>query len=310
MDRFEAMKVFVAAVEEGSLAAASRRLKRSPAAVSRAIASLEGRIGAELLHRTTRALKLSEAGERYVIACRRVLAELEEADMLAAGDGATPRGLLTVSAPPISGEEVLRPILDDFLDHHPLVSARLLLQDHAVSLVDEGVDVALRIGRLPDSSLIATRIGDDVRRVVVASPAYLAAHPVIREPADLARHAIIAFSNFGLDSWAFTAEANSPAPRTVRFAPRLTVNSVRAALASAAEGRGLTRLYSYHVAPLVQAGRLQLVLQEAEPPAVPAHLLTPEGRHATPKVRAFLDFATPRLRAQFASFSAAAQALG
>jgi DNA-binding transcriptional LysR family regulator len=310
VDRFEAMKVFVIAVEEGSLAAASRRLKRSPAAVSRAIAALEGRVGAELLHRTTRVLKLSEAGDRYVVACRRVLADLDEADMLAAGDGATPRGLLTISAPPIYGEEVLRPILDEFLDLHPLVSARLLLQDHAVSLVDEGVDVALRIGRLPDSSLIATRVGNDVRRVVVASPAYLMAHPVIREPADLARHTIIAFSNFGLDSWTFTAEANSPAPRTVRFVPRLTVNSVRAALASAAEDRGLTRLYSYHVAALVQAGRLQVVLADAEPPAVPAHLLTPEGRHATPKVRAFLDFAAPRLRTQFASLSAAAQALG
>jgi DNA-binding transcriptional LysR family regulator len=310
MDRFEAMKMFVMAVEEGSLAAASRRLKRSPAAVSRAIAALEGHIGAELLHRTTRVLKLSEAGDRYVVACRRVLADLAEADMLAAGDGAAPRGLLTISAPPIYGEEVLRPILDDFLDLHPLVSARLLLQDHAVSLVDEGVDVALRIGRLPDSSLIATRIGNDVRRVVVASPAYLAAHPAIREPADLARHAIIAFTNFGLDSWTFTAEANSPAPRSVRFAPRLTVNSVRAALASAAEGRGLTRLYSYHVAALVQAGRLQVVLADAEPPAVPAHLLTPEGRHATPKVRAFLDFAAPPLRRHFASVSAEAKTLG
>ena len=202
----------------------------------------------------------------------------------------------------------MRPILDDFLDHHPLVSARLLLLDRAVSLVDEGVDVALRIGRLPDSSLIATRIGDDVRRVVVASPAYLAAHPVIREPADLAQHAIIAFNNFGLESWTFAAEANSPVPRTVRFTPRLIVNSVRAALASAAEGHGLTRLYSYHVAPLVQAGHLQLVLREAEPPAVPTHLLTPEGRHAMPKVRAFLDFAAPRLRSQFASFPASAQA--
>jgi DNA-binding transcriptional LysR family regulator len=309
MDRFEAMKVFVIAAEEGSLAAAGRRLKRSPAAISRAIASLEGRIGTELLHRTTRALKLSEAGDRYVVACRRVLADLEEADMLAAGDGATPRGLLTLSAPPIYGEEVLRPILDDFLDLHPLVSARLMLQDHSVSLVDEGVDVVLRIGQLPDSSLVATRVGADVRRVVVASPAYLAAHPAIREPADLTRHAIIAFSNFGLDSWTFPAEANSPVPRTVRFAPRLIVNSVRAAAASAAEGRGLTRLYSYHVAPLVQAGRLQVVLPEAEPPAVPAHLLTPEGRHATPKVRAFLDFAAPRLRQQFASFSAVAKTL-
>lgn len=309
MDRFEAMKVFVTAVDEGSLAAASRRLKRSPAAISRAIAALECRVGAELLYRTTRVLKLSEAGGRYLAACRRVLSEMEAADMLAAGDRSTPRGLLTLSAPPILGEEVLRPILDAFLDLYPLVSARLMLQDHAVSLVDEGVDVALRIGRLPDSSLIATRIGADVRRVVVASPAYLADHLAIREPADLARHAIIAFSNFGLDTWTFAAEANSPAPRTVRFTPRLLVNSVRAALASAVEGRGLTRLYSYHVAPMVQAGRLRVVLPEAELPAVPAHLVTPEGRHATPKVRAFLDFAAPRLRSQFASLSAAAHAL-
>jgi DNA-binding transcriptional LysR family regulator len=309
MDRFEAMKVFVTTVEEGSLAAASRRLKRSPAAVSRAIAFLESHIGTELLHRTTRVLKLSEAGDRYVVACRKVLADMAEADMLAAGDAAAPRGLLTVSAPPIYGEEVLRPILDEFLDRHPLVSARLMLQDQAVSLVDEGVDVALRIGRLPDSSLIATRIGNDVRRVVVASPAYLETHPEIREPHDLARHAIIAFTNFGLDSWTFTAEPNAAAPRTVRFAPRLTVNSVRAALASAAEGHGLTRLYSYHVAALVQAGRLRVVLADAEPPPVPAHLLTPEGRHATPKVRAFLDFAAPLLRRHFATFSNEAKAL-
>ena len=308
MERFEAMKVFVVAVEEGSLAAASRRLKRSPAAVSRAIAALEDRLGIELLHRTTRVLKLSEAGERYLAACRRVLADLEEADLLAAGDSASPRGLLTVSAPPIYGEEVLRPILDDFLDQHPLVSARLQLQDHEVSLVDEGVDVAFRIGRLPDSSLIATRVGDGVRRVVVASPDYLAAHPVIREPSDLVRHAIIAFSNFGLESWTFPPTEDSPAPRTIRFAPRLIVNSVRAARTSAAEGRGLTRLYWFHVADLVQAGRLQLVLRDAEPQAVPAHLLTPEGRHWTPKVRAFLDFAAPRLRAQFASHAAAARA--
>ena len=310
MERFEAMKVFVVAVEEGSLAAASRRLKRSPAAVSRAIAALEDRLGIELLHRTTRVLKLSEAGDRYLAACRRVLADLEEADMLAAGDSAAPRGLLTVSAPPIYGEEVLRPILDDFLDQHPLVSARLQLQDHEVSLVDEGVDVAFRIGRLPDSSLIATRVGDGVRRVVVASPDYLATHPVIREPSDLVRHSIIAFSNFGLESWTFPPTEDSPAPRTIRFAPRLIVNSVRAARTSAAEGRGLTRLYWFHVADLVQAGRLQVVLRDAEPQAVPAHLLTPEGRHSTPKVRAFLDFAAPRLRTQFASHAAAARAFG
>lgn len=310
MDRIEAMKVFVAAVDEGSLAAAGRRLKRSPAAVSRAIAFLEAHVGVELLHRTTRALKLSEAGERYVAACRRVLAELDEADLLAAGDRGAPRGLLTVSAPPISGEEILRPILDAFLDAHPSVSARLTLLDRPVNLVDEGFDVALRIGHLPDSSLIAARIGSDVRRVVVAAPAYLADMPPIVEPADLAAHRIIAFSNFGLDSWSFTPPPGSAIPRTVRFSPRLIVNSVRAAAASAVEGRGVTRLYSYHVAPLVADGRLEIVLADAEAAPMPVHLLTPEGRHATPKVRAFLDFAVPRLRARFADLAADARRLG
>jgi DNA-binding transcriptional LysR family regulator len=310
MDRIDAMKVFVAAVEEGSLAGAGRRLKRSPAAVTRAITFLEAHVGVELLHRTTRALKLSEAGERYVAACRRVLADLEEADTLAAGEGSAPRGLLTVSAPPISGEEILRPILDEFLEAYPSVSARLTLLDRPVMLVEEGVDVAMRVGQLPDSSLVATRVGGDVRRVLVAAPAYLAASPAITEPADLMRHRIIAFSNFGLDSWTFTPPPGSSIPRMVRLSPRLVVNSVRAALASAIEGRGVTRLYSYHVAPDVRAGRLEVVLPEAENAPMPVHLLTPEGRAATPKVRAFLDFAAPRLRERFASLAVDARTLG
>lgn len=310
MDRLDSMKVFVTAIEEGSLAAASRRLKRSPAAVSRAIAFLEAQVGVELLHRTTRTLKLSEAGERYLAACRRVLVDLEEADRLAAGDRGEPRGVLSISAPPISGEEILRPILDAFLDIYPLVSARLTLLDRPVQLVEEGFDLALRIGELPDSSLVATRLGGDVRRVVVAAPAYLADRPTVTEPPDLMRHRIIAFSNFGLDSWTFTPPAGSSIPRTVRFTPRLVVNSVRAAVASALEGRGVTRLYSYHVAPWVRDGSLAVVLADAEPPPAPAHLLTPVGRAATPKVRAFLDFAAPRLRERFQELAEDARALG
>ena len=306
MDRIDAMKVFVTALDEGSLAGAARRLKRSPTAVSRAVAFLETHVGVELLHRTTRSLKLSEAGERYAAACRRVLTDLEEADMLAAGERAAPRGMLTVSAPPISGEDVLRPILDDFLDLYPAVSARFLLLDRAVNLVDEGVDIALRIGHLPDSSLIAIRLGGNVRRVVVASPRYLADHPRIDEPADLAKHRIVAFTNFGLDSWSFTPAAGSTIPRTVQFAPRCIVNTVRAAVASAVEGKGLTRLYSYHVADYVKDGRLKIVLADAEHPPLPVHLLTPHGRMSVPKVRAFVDFAAPRLRSEFARMAAEA----
>jgi DNA-binding transcriptional LysR family regulator len=300
MDRIDAMKIFVTAVDEGSLVGAARRLKRSPTGVSRAVSFLETRLGIELLHRTTRTLKLSEAGERYAAACRRLLTELNEADMLASGERLSPHGVLTISAPPVNGEEMLRPITDEFLDRFPDVSVNLLLLDRLVNLVDEGVDIALRIGHLPDSSLIATRLGGDVRRVVVGSPQYLAKHPPIKKPADLAKHHIIAFSNFGLDAWNFVPAKGSSIPRTVQFAPRYTVNSVRAAIASAMSGLGLTRLYSYHVAECVRDGRLRIVLPDAEHPPLPVHLLTPPGRVAVPKVRAFIDFAVPRLRSGFA----------
>jgi DNA-binding transcriptional LysR family regulator len=300
MDRIDAMKVFVTAVEEGSLAGAARRLKRSPTAISRALALLEQHVGVELLHRTTRSLKLSEAGQRYVEACRRVLIDLEEADIMAGGERSAPRGVLTISAPPILGEEVLRPILDDFLQEHANVAVRFLMLDRFVNLIDEGVDVALRIGNLTDSTHISIRIGGDVRRVVVTSPQYLARNPAINEPSDLSKHQIIAFSNFGLESWSFTPVSGSSIPRTVHFSPRYVVNSVRSATASAVAGMGVTRLYSYHVAEFVRDGRLQVVLESDELDALPVHLLTPQGRTMVPKVRAFIDFAVPRLRAGLA----------
>lgn len=306
MDRIDAMKVFVTAIDEGSLACAARTLKRSPTAVSRALGFLEAHVGVELVHRTTRTLKLSEAGQRYLAACRRVLVDLEEADMLAGGERSAPRGTLSISAPPILGEEILRPIVDEFLGLHPAVSVRLLMLDRFVNLVDEGVDLAVRIGQLQDSSHISTRLGGDVRRVVVASPDYLAKHPPIEEPSDLATHEIVAFSNFGLDSWSFTPSAGSSIARTVHFTPRYIVNSVRSAAASAAAGVGITRLYSYHVARYVSEGRLKIVLPEAEHPALPAHLLAPQGRLSVPKVRAFVDFAVPRLRSEFAQMASEA----
>lgn len=306
MDRIDAMKVFVTAIDEGSLAGAARTLKRSPTAVSRALGFLEAHVGVELVHRTTRTLKLSEAGQRYLAACRRVLVDLEEADMLAGGERSAPRGTLSISAPPILGEEILRPIVDEFLSLHPAVSVRLLMLDRFVNLVDEGVDLAVRIGQLQDSSHISTRLGGDVRRVVVASPDYLAKHPPIEEPSHLATHEIVAFSNFGLDSWSFTPSAGSSIARTVHFTPRYIVNSVRSAAASAAAGVGITRLYSYHVARYVSEGRLKIVLPEAEHPALPAHLLAPQGRMSVPKVRAFVDFAVPRLRSEFARMASEA----
>jgi DNA-binding transcriptional LysR family regulator len=299
MDRIDAMRVFVAVLDEGSLAAAGRKLGRSPATVSRAVAFLEGHVGVQLLHRTTRSSRLSEAGERYAAACRRVLTDLEEADILAAGERSAPRGTLTLTAPLVSGEKVLRPILNDFLDVYPAVSANLYLLDRPVNLIDEGIDVALRIAHLPDSSMVATRVGE-VRRVIVAAPSYLAKHPRIDEPGDLAKQQIIAFGQFGVDSWSFPPVDGSTLPRIVQFTPRLVVNTVRAAVASAIEGRGVTRPLSYQVAEHVRDGRLQILLRSAEPAPLPVHVVTPQGRLSVPKVRAFVDFVVPRLRAQFA----------
>jgi DNA-binding transcriptional LysR family regulator len=242
MDRIDAMRVFIAALDEGSLAGAGRQLGRSPAAVSRAIAFLEQQVGAPLLHRTTRAIKLSEIGERYAAACRRVLVDLQEAEMVAAGEQAAPRGTLTVTAPPISGEEILRPIIDAYLEAFPAISVNLVLLDRNANLVEEGIDVALRVAELPDSSMVAVRVGGDVRRVVVASPRYLAQHPRIDEPGDLAKHRIVTTTHFGRDAWVFPPARGSSIARTVQFKPRLVVNSVRAALAAAVGRLGVTRL--------------------------------------------------------------------
>jgi DNA-binding transcriptional LysR family regulator len=307
MDRIDAMKVFVAAIDEGSLAEAGRKLGRSSAAASRAVAFLEGHVGVPLLYRTTRSIKLSEAGERYAAACRRMLTDLDEADMLAAGERSTPRGTLALTAPVTSGEQVLRPILDAFLDAYPTVSAKLRLLDRRMNLIDEGIDVALRIGHLPDSSMVAVRVGE-VRRIVVASPSYLAKHPRIDEPGDLAKQQIIAMNNSGVGSWSFPPADGSAIPRTVQFTPRLLVNSVRAAVASAVEGRGVTRPLSYQVAEHVRDGRLQVLLRSDEYAPLPVHIVTPEGRLSVPKVRAFVDFAVPRLRAQFARLTTDADA--
>lgn len=307
MDRIEAMRVFVAALDEGSLAGAGRKLGKSAAAVSRAIASLEEHVGAPLLHRTTRTIKLSEAGERYAAACRRVLVDLEEADLAIAGAHAAPRGTLTVTAPVAAGEDLMRPILEDFMDRYPEVSARLHLLDRPANLIDEGIDVALRLAHLADSSLVAIRVGE-VRRVVAAAPGYLDARPAIAAPADLAAHRVIAMTHFGLDSWTFPPAEGSSVPRAIALAPRLVVNSIRAAVASAVEGRGVTRMFSYHVAREVAAGQLRIVLGDAEYPALPVHLVSPQGRLHVPKVRAFVDFAVPRLRLAFAQLAGEAGA--
>jgi DNA-binding transcriptional LysR family regulator len=297
MDRLDAMKVFVVALDEGSLAGAGRKLGRSPAAVSRAIAFLEQRAGTELLHRTTRSIKLSEEGERYAETCRRVLTELEEADVIAGGARSVPRGTLVLTAPVMSGELFLRPILDAFLDATPTVSARLLLVDRPVNLMDEGIDIAMRIGDLADSSMVAQRIGES-RQVLVAAPRYLKQNPRIREPADLVKHQIITMSHMP-SSWVFPPLSGSTVPRTVQFSPRLAINSIRAAVASAVGGLGIARVFSYQVAEHVRQGELEILLADHERPPLPVHMVAPHGRLSAPKVRAFMDYAVPRLRKHF-----------
>jgi DNA-binding transcriptional LysR family regulator len=289
MDRLEAMGVFVEVVDRGSFAAAARKLRCSPASVTRAVAQLEGGLGAQLLRRTTRSLKLTELGEQYVTACRRLLADVAAADALAAGEHATPRGVLAISAPVAFGRIHVRPVVDAFLAEHRDVVARLSLVDRVVDIVDEGVDVAVRIAELGDSTLIALRAGE-VRRVACASPAYLDKRGTPRSPGDLARHDVISLTQVtASDTWTF-------GDRRVTVQPRLAVNIADAAVASALAGGGITCVLSYQVDAELRAGRLVRLLPGFEPPALPVHLVYAPGSVLSAKVRAFVDFALPRLR--------------
>jgi DNA-binding transcriptional LysR family regulator len=303
MDRLDAMRAFVVAIGEGSLAAAGRRLGRSPAAMTRAIAALETQIGVPLFERKTRIVRLTEAGARYAAVARRILSELEEINVLAAGAPAKPHGLLTVTAPVVAGAEILRPCLDDYLDAYPQVRAKLLLLDRPANLIEEGIDIALRIAHLPDSALVAMRVGD-VRRVVCASPAYLARRPAIREPGDLAVHTIISLAETRqAENWSFAGRSARAGARNVRLAPRLLVNNIAAAKGSAIAGKGVTRLLSYQVAEEVRDGRLEILLERFEPALLPVHLIAPRERLAASKARAFVDFVLPPLRTAFAARS-------
>jgi DNA-binding transcriptional LysR family regulator len=293
MDRLDALRAFIVAVDEGSLAAAGRRLGRSPAAMSRLLAGLEARAGFRLFERSTRRLRLTEPGSRYAEAGRRVLAEAAVLDGVA-GREAGPSGQLTLTAPVSAGAQLLRPIVDDFLGLHAQVQARLLLLDRIVNLVEEGYDAALRIAHLADSSLIAMRVGQ-VRRLVCAAPDYLAAAAPLDTPEDLAGHRLIGLAETRHEHvWTFAGG------RTVRVQPRLTVNNIAAARASAIAAHGVARLLSYQVIDDVLAGRLVIRLAAFEPPPLPVHLVAPKDRLAQPKTRRFVDFAAPLLKAAFA----------
>jgi DNA-binding transcriptional LysR family regulator len=295
MDRFRELSVLVAVAEEGAFNAAARRLNLSPPAVTRLVGALEARIGARLLTRTTRRVAPTEAGTRLLADAVRILAELDGAEASAAGAHRSPRGVLRVTAPVMFGQRYIAPILREFLDAYPEVSAATLFVDRVVDLIDEGLDVALRIGDLPDSALSAVRIGA-VRRVTVAAPGYLAAHGVPATPDDLAAgHRIVQpVAVHPAPRWSFVAGARS---RTVEFAPRLAVNTMTAAIEAAAAGWGITRVLSYQVADALADGTLIEILRDWEDRGMPVHLVHSEGRRPAAKVRAFVDLAARRLRA-------------
>ena len=292
MDRLHAMQVFAAVARSGNFAAAARQLDMSPPAVTRAIAALEDRIGSRLFARTTRSVSLTEAGHRYLIDVERILVELENAEAAAQGLHASPRGMLTITAPVMFGRLYVAPILLDFLDQYPDVTGRLLLLDRVTNLLDEGIDVALRIGHLSDSSMAAVRVGS-VRSVICASPDYLKRHDVPQHPSELTDHRlIVATSSLGSQEWRFGKDDKL----AVRINPALFCNSNAAVVQAVEQGWGVSRLLSYQVGPSVTAGRIRLVLESFEREPLPVHLVHLEGRRASAKVRAFVDFAASRLR--------------
>lgn len=302
MDRVDAMIAFVSTADAGGLSAAARKLGRSPASITRAVAFLEERVGAALLRRTTRVVKLTEAGERYLAACRRILSDLAAAEQVDSGERAAPRGMLTVTAPAAFGRLHVRPIVDAFLEANAEVRARLLLLDRVVNLVDEGVDVAVRIAHMPDSSLIAAKVGE-IGRVVCASPAYLARKKKPKHPADLAFHDCVSFSQVTpSDLWTFKSPEGER-PRQVKVHPRLIVNNVDAAIDSALDGRCITRVLSYQVERELRDARLVRLLGSYEPDPLPVHIVYPAASVANAKVRAFVDIAIPKLRAALSARS-------
>ena len=296
MDRLDALQAFVLAVDHGSLSAAAKALRRSPASITRAVDALEQRVGTALLHRTTRSLKLTDAGEQYLGVARRVLADLDEAERKTSLVSRQPRGLLTVTAPIAFGSLHVRPLIDEFLTNHHDVTTRLLLLDRVINLVDEGIDVAVRIGDLPDSALVATAVGS-VRRVVVASPRYLERHGRPRAPRELAAHRCISSTALTpYDFWQFPGRTGTRQVR-VKIDPVLSVNMADAAIRSAIQGVGITRALSYQVADHLERGTLVRLLTAFEPPALPVHVVYPASGARAAKVRAFVDFVAPRLRA-------------
>ncbi|WP_028104731.1 LysR family transcriptional regulator [Pseudoduganella violaceinigra] len=293
MDQMHLMTVFVAVGEQESFAGASRSLNMSPAAITRAVAALEEQLGAQLLQRTTRNVRLTEAGQRYLDDCRNILASIEEANDAAAGVNSQPKGNLSVTASVLFGKSFVTPCIVQFLQQYPEVDVSAYFLDRVVNLLEEGMDVAVRLGPLPDSSMRALRVGS-MRRVLCASPEYLARHGEPGHPDELPRHTIIAASNITPRvEWKF---GRGSEPITVRMKPRFTVTSNDAAIRAAVEGLGICRLLSYQMADELADGRLKILLPEFEEEPWPVHILHRESKYGSSNVRKFIDLLAQHLR--------------
>jgi DNA-binding transcriptional LysR family regulator len=292
MDHLDAVRVFVTVAKLGSFAEAARRLRLSPSVVTRAIAQLEDRLDQTVLSRTTRSVRLTERGALYLESCRQILDDVDSAERRVRGENAAPRGELNIAAPVLLGRLQVLPIVRRLLAAHAALSIRLLLSDRYAHLIDEGVDTAVRIGHLADSSLIAVKLGM-VSRVVVASPAYLRKRGIPSTPSDLARHDLIGFEYVdGTNEWRFQEGGG------VRVAPRLAVNNADAAIAAAEDGLGITRTLSYQVRAAVYAGRLVPVLQTYAPPALPVSVIYPARRIPSVNVTAFVEAARAHFKSE------------
>jgi DNA-binding transcriptional LysR family regulator len=294
MDRLDSMSILVTVAEAGSLTAAARLLDTPLTTVSRKISDLEGHLKTQLLTRSSRRISLTDAGRSYVAACKRILEDVGEAERIVAGEYTAPKGELSVTAPIVFGRLHLVPVLADFLRAYPDIDVRLTLSNRQVNLTEEGIDAALRVGDLPDSALIATRVGT-IRRVFAASPEYLKARGVPQNPADLVGHDCIGVQGFtGSGFWSVADGGEIP----VRY--RLIVNSTDAACEAAKEGMGIVSVFSHHVASNFQDGTLVSVLPDFRRETLPLSLVRGAGEYLPLKLRAFLDFVTPRLKARLA----------
>jgi DNA-binding transcriptional LysR family regulator len=295
MDRLHLMSVYVAVVEAEGFAGAARKLHMSPPAVTRAVAALEERLGVKLLNRTTRYVRMTEAGQKYYEDAKHIIALADEADDAVLGINAEPRGQLTVTASVLFGRLYIMPGIVEYLRRYPTVQVNALFVDRVVNMLEEGVDVAIRIADLPDSSYRALRVGS-VRRVLCASPDYLEAHSIPQTPDDLLKHQIILAR--GLNPNNEIRFARDGLTQAAKVQPILSVSDNDSAASAAMAGLGITRLLSYQITEPLQTGKLQIVLSEFESAPVPVHILHREGKFSSAKIRSFVDLMAERLRAE------------